>query len=177
MHSYGGGKITNYGSAKLRISYKDKSIVADFKIVKAPGNSSILGCRQALELGMLQLDVNSITRREVGTTLQGVVKHRKLTKSQVLQEYKDCFDKIGRKIQNQADEDAQPVIYPPRSVPVHMPLYKAEIDNMLKDGIISPVTEPTDSVNSIVCNIKETVKGRKVRLCLDPKELNKNIRR
>ena len=43
LHSYGGGKITNYGSAKLKISYKEQSTVADFKIVKASDNSSILG--------------------------------------------------------------------------------------------------------------------------------------
>ena len=44
--------------------------------------------------------------------------------------------------------------------------------------IITEVTEPTDWVNSIVCNVKETSNGRKkVRLCLDPKDLNKNNRR
>ena len=58
-----------------------------------------------------------------------------------------------------------------------MPLYQAEIDKMLAEGIISPVTGPTDWVNSIVSNIKETPSGKKVRLCLDPQDLNKNIRR
>lgn len=48
---------------------------------------------------------------------------------------------------------------------------------MIADDIITEVTEPTDWVNSIVCNLKETSDGRnKVRLCLDPKDLNKNIR-
>ena len=154
MHSYGGGKITNYGSAKLKISYKDKSTVADFKIFKAPGNSSFLGCRQALELDVLQLNVNSITGGEVGKALQEVVKHEKLTKSQVLQEYKkqEYFDKIGRfpceKCKIKLIEDAQQVIHPLKSVPVHiMSLYKAEIDKMLKDSIIRLVTDPTDWVN------------------------------
>ena len=48
---------------------------------------------------------------------------------------------------------------------------------MLAECIISPVTGPTAWVNSIVCNIKETPNGKKVRLCLDPKDLNKNIKR
>ena len=49
---------------------------------------------------------------------------------------------------------------------------------MIADDVITAVTEPTDWVNSIVCNVKETPDGRKkVRLCLDPKDLNKNIRR
>ena len=47
---------------------------------------------------------------------------------------------------------------------------------MIADDVITAVTEPTDWVNSIVCNVKETPDGRKkVRLCLDPKDLNKNI--
>ena len=119
---------------------------------------------------MLQLNVNITTRGEVGKTLQDVGKHRKMTKSQVLQECKDCFDKIGRfpgdKYKIKLIEDAQPVIHPPRSVPVHiMPLYKAEIDNMVKDGIISSMTEPTDLVNSIVCDIKETERERAHSTC------------
>ena len=48
---------------------------------------------------------------------------------------------------------------------------------MLAEGIISPVTGLTDRVNSIVCNIKETPSGKKVRLCLDSKDINKNIKR
>ena len=44
--------------------------------------------------------------------------------------------------------------------------------------MITAVHEPTDWLNSIVCNIKETPEGRKkIRLCLDAKDLNKNIRR
>ena len=48
---------------------------------------------------------------------------------------------------------------------------------MLDDNIITPVSGPTDWVNSIVCNIKDTENGKKVRLCLDPKDLNKAIKR
>ena len=57
-----------------------------------------------------------------------------------------------------------------------MPLYQAEIDKMLAEGIISWVTGQADWVNLIVCNIKKTPSGKKVRLCLDPKDLNKNIK-
>ena len=136
------------------------------------------------ELGLLTLNVNNIKSvRETSqqSKLIEVARQGTLTKHQVLHEYKDCFDKIGRfpgkKYKIKLIEEAKPVIHPPRTVPVHiMPLYQAEIDKMLAEGI-SPVTGPTDWVNSIVCNIKETPSGKKVRLCLDPKDLNKNIRR
>ena len=104
----------------------------------------------------------------------------KLTKELILKEYKDCFDKIGRfpggKYIKLIDNPL-PVVYPPRTVPVHiLPLYKAELDKMLAEDIIVPVTEPTEWVNSIVCHVTEKSDGtKKVRLCLDPKYLNKNI--
>ena len=177
LRKYGGGVIEHDGSTTLKITFRDKSTTADFKVVKAPGNPSILGCRQALELGIIALNVDAVNTQKPaggGTTA--------LTRSGVLQEYKDCFDKIGRfpgeKYKIQLKEDAIPVVHPPRTVPVHvLPLYKAELDKMLADGIISPVTGPTDWVNSIVCNITEGKNGKKVRLCLDPKDLNRNIRR
>lgn len=106
-----------------------------------------------------------------------------LSKSTVLEEYQDCFDKNGRfpgdKYHIQLIDNPKPVVHPPRTVPVNiLPLYKAESDKMITDDIITEVTEPTHWVNLIVCNVKETSDGRKkVRLCLDPKDLNKNIRR
>ena len=52
------------------------------------------------------------------------------------------------------------------------------MDKIVADDIITEVTEPTDWVNSIVRNVKETSDGReRVRLCLNPKDLSKNIRR
>ena len=60
LNKYGGGTIKNYGSVRLKISFLNKSTVVDFKIVEAPKNPSILGCRQVLELGLLTLNVNNI---------------------------------------------------------------------------------------------------------------------
>jgi len=94
-----------------------------------------------------------------------------------LEEYQDCFDKLVCFPGGKYHLPPVPVIHPPCTVPVHiLPLYKEEVDKMIADDIITAVNEPTDRVNSIVCNIKETPQGKKkVRLCLDPKDLNKNI--
>ena len=74
-----------------------------------------------------------------------VTRQGTLTKHQVLHEYMDCFDKIGRfpgeKYKIKLIKEAKPVIHPPRTVHVHiMPLYQAEMDKMLAKSIISPVT-------------------------------------
>ena len=81
-------------------------------------------------------------------------------------EYQDCFDKIGRfpggQYHIQLIDNATPIIHPPRKVPVHiMPLYKAELEKMIADDIITEVKEPTDWVNSIVCNVKRHLMGRR----------------
>ena len=84
----------------------------------------------------------------------------KLTKELIFIEYKDCFDKIGRflgeKYHIKLIDSPVPVVHPPRTVPVHI--------------------LPTEWVNSIVCHVTEKPDGtKKVRLCLDPKDLNKNF--
>ena len=100
----------------------------------------------------------------------------KLTKELILKEYKDCFNKIGRfpgeKYHIKLIDNPVPVVHPPKT----LPLYKAELDKMLAEDITVPVTEPTEWVNSIVCHVTEKPDGtRKARLCLNPKDLNKNI--
>ena len=45
---------------------------------------------------------------------------------------------------------------------------------LVEQGILSPVTEPTDWVNSIVYVSKP---NRKIQMCIDPKDLNKAIKR
>ena len=174
LKNYGGGTIPHIGTARLKLSYRGKSTIADFKIVQVSDSPSVLGCSQSLQLGILTLNVNSLSTAHAAVSL---------TREKVLLDYSDCFDKIGKfpgaKYSIKLIEDAQPVVHPPRTVPVHiMPLYKAELDKMLAENIISPVTEPTDWVNSIVCNVRDLANGeKKVRLCLDPRDLHKNIRR
>ena len=72
-------------------------------------------------------------------------------------------------------EQYKPVQHPPRSVPVAMQTtYKAELDRLTKEGIITEVKEHTEWINSIVPVMKP---NGSLRLCLDPKDLNKAIER
>ena len=52
--------------------------------------------------------------------------------------------------------------------------YKAKLDRLVKEGIITEVHEQTEWINSIVPVMKE---DGSLRLCLDPKNLNKAIKR
>ena len=52
--------------------------------------------------------------------------------------------------------------------------YKAELDRLVKEGILTEVHKYTEWINSIVPVMKE---DGSLRLCLDSKDLNKAIKR
>ena len=72
-------------------------------------------------------------------------------------------------------EQCRPVQHWPRSVPVAMQsAYKAELNRLVKEGIITEVKEHTKWINSIVPVMKS---NGSLRLCLDPKVSNQAFER
>ena len=93
--------------------------------------------------------------------------------------YPKCFAGIGifknYKYHIELDKNAKPVVHPVRKISLALiPKLDKELDTMLADGIVMPVEELTDWVNSLV--VREKPNGS-LRVCLDPKDLNKAIRR
>ena len=92
--------------------------------------------------------------------------------------YSRCFGELGclSSVHHiEIDETVKPVVHPPRKVPYALlDRLKKELDKMVKLGVIKPVTEPTKWVNSMVIVEKP---GGNLRICLDPKDLNKAIKR
>ena len=102
-----------------------------------------------------------------------------ITKEYMLKEYSDVFKGIdtlpGGLYHIRLKEQYKPVQHPPRLVPVAMQdAYKAELERLTKEGIITEVKEHTEWINSIVPVMKS---NGSLRLCLDPKDLNKAIKR
>jgi hypothetical protein len=107
--------------------------------------------------------------------VNAVADKKELTKEEVLTEYNDVFTglgyigdyKIGLK------EGAIPKQDPARSVRVALrDELKAKLNEIEKQGIRRKFEEPTDWVISAV----HAKKPGKLRVCLDPKELNKHIK-
>ena len=95
----------------------------------------------------------------------------------ILTEYADVFEGLGclaDPYHIEIDPTAQPVIHPPRKVPVTLrePL-RLELERMVEENILAPVSEATDWVSSMVT----VVKPNKLRICIDPKDLNRAIKR
>ena len=112
-------------------------------------------------------------------TINGKTHPLPTTKEYILHEYADVFKGIGTlpggPYHIKLKDSYKPVQHPPRSVPLGMQsAYKAELDRLVKEEIITEVHEHTEWINSIVPVMKE---DSSLRLCLDPKDLNKAIKR
>lgn len=91
--------------------------------------------------------------------------------------YADVFEGNGR-LEGQyhliTDDTVPPVVHPPRKVPIALrDRLKSELDRLEKLEVLTPVTTPTPWVSSMVM----VVKPNKLRICIDPKDLNKAVKR
>ena len=102
-----------------------------------------------------------------------------ITKEYVLSEFKDVLKGIGKlpggKYHFKLKPDALPVQHPPRAVlEKNKKAYKDGLERLCGLGINPPVARHKDWINSIVPVAKP---DGSIRLCLDPKNLNKSIKR
>ena len=96
----------------------------------------------------------------------------------ILSEFLDVFTGVGCLEGNysiRVDDNIPLVVHPPRKVPVPLrETLKTESHNLVKNGILAKVTEPTSLVSSLVMVKKP---NRNIRVCLDPRELKRAIKR
>jgi hypothetical protein len=127
-----------------------------------------------MNLVTLHYSIDIDTAKPPMTTSNGDLKATK----DILYEYGDVFNGIGcfnGKFHITLDPPAPLVIHPSRRVPEALcePL-KKELDSLESQGIIVKISEPNNWVNSLVCVTKPS---GSLRLCLNPKDLNKAIKR
>ena len=169
----------NMGSAGLIVFFNGRKSGATFFVTEADG-PAIVGLPTCLELNLVTLNcsvqqgspLNANRTREQVTLIKD--------KGDLVKRYPDCFDGVG-KFQGQyhitVDPSVLPVVYAQRRVPLSLrDDKKDELDDMESRGIITKLKEgePTAWVNSLVYRRKP---NGKLRICLDPKDLNKAISR
>ena len=90
--------------------------------------------------------------------------------------YPELFDVIGKfegEYHMVTDPNVPPSQHAMRKMPIeYQEKIEKELDRMQEQGIITKVTEPTEWVNSITYPVKP---NGDLRICLDPKDLNKTI--
>ena len=102
--------------------------------------------------------------------------NKPLTKESIFKEFHDIFEGLGNigHASVTVDPDAKPIQHAPRRIAVTLHKeVKAKLAELEKKQIIVKETEPTEWISSMVV----VAKPGKIRICFDPKELNKAIKR
>ena len=103
------------------------------------------------------------------------------SKEQILKYYPDVFEGIGKfpgpPYHIQLDPGVPPKQTPCHPIPVHLKeAFQQEVNKMLQVGVLKPVQEATPWINSFVLVEGKDKSGNlKLRICLDPTNLNKAI--
>ena len=163
LTGYGGMRLKVKGKCDVQCRYKDSRCVASFYIVDTD-SPAVLGLQTCVDLGLIKLVMSLSTSSEVDG---------------ILQQYSCVFKGLGclkQPYRIKIDNSVNPVIHPPRRIPAALrDRVKATLDEMEKMEVIRKVDEPTEWVNSMVT--VEKPNSNKLRICLDPKDLNVAIQR
>ena len=175
LRAYNGTQIKQYGMLQLPCKYgKSEWHTALFHICETDG-PAIIGLRTVLRLNIVarNCSVESDTSPVETQRCQPIASVQDLKTK-----YPEQFDAIGNfsgAYYIVLRYDVQPVIHAPRKCPIHIrDELKAELTQMEAQGVSRKVTEPTDWVSSIAVSCKA---NGQLRICLDPTDLNKSIRR
>lgn len=162
--SFAGSKIKPIGKCSVyclsnKIKYQLAFYVVDVKV------SPLLSKNACKLLGLIKF-VNEVKPTIHAADANGM-----------LEEFSDVFEGLGcldGTVKLQFDPSVTPVAHPPRKIPVALrDKLKKELDHMEKLGVIVKENKPTDWVNSMVVIDKD----KKLRICLDPRDLNQALKR
>lgn len=196
LETYGGFKIKpegtvhllceNTGNGNLKydnrpnLEISNNKIFLPFVIVNAKNENDrmkpILGLNGCIKLGLIK-NVNIVNKI---VESQDICKSNNvIEKEMFINKHKNVFEGIGKCTKSECHielkENVRPVVKPPRRVPFSiLSRLKDKLNQLVNEGIISKVDRPKNWVSNLV--IIEKNDGS-LRLCLDPQDLNKAIKR
>ncbi|XP_059046838.1 uncharacterized protein LOC131842315 [Achroia grisella] len=160
--AYSGDSIKVIGKCYYKVTHKQNNYILKFIIVDVD-SSAILGRNSCEELQLIKR-IMSVSTED--------------SNNKILNKYLDVFTGLGclpGKYKIKLHKNISPVVHAPRKLPIAL---KENVKNtlleMVNDGIIAKVEGPTDWVNSMT--VVKKASGD-LRICLDPRDLNKAIRR
>lgn len=162
LTSYTGNNLKIVGKCYIPCKKDDKTFNLEFYIVDS-NTQAILGLDSSLELNLIKR-IDSLTKNCQYNSL--------------INEFSELFEGIGcinEPYHIEIDKNAKPVVHPTRKVALPlMDDLKQSLAELEKSKIIERVQKPTDWVNALVLVRKP---DKKLRICLDPLDLNKVIKR
>ncbi|XP_067656436.1 uncharacterized protein [Haliotis asinina] len=161
LRSYSNHKIYPEGAVQLPVKYEGKTIPITFLIIDIDQENVISGDTSE-KLGLIaRVNLTSDSSESV----KQFVDFPELVKTTGTLPGEYCI---------KLDPDARGVVHPPRRQPAALkPKIVEKLHEMEENGYIVKVEEPTEWVNSMVVSIRKD----KIRICIDPKDLNKAILR
>lgn len=167
LSSYTNNLLSVIGTCFLNCTYNSKQYNIEFFVVES-NSLCILGLETSIKLNLIKR-VDSLEN----TSMCEIQNYGK-----ILEQFSHLFTGLGclkEKYHIELINNAQPVVHPPRKIP--LPLLK-EFKNVLRElensKIIRKVDEPTEWVNPIIIVRKP---NGSLRICLDPHDLNLAIKR
>ncbi|KAL5481461.1 hypothetical protein EMCRGX_G021622 [Ephydatia muelleri] len=167
---YDGSVRKSLGGCHLQIEVAERKVKSLYFEVMKSNHHSLLSLDTCLTLNLLSYKIG---------TVYAIQEEQKVTRLQVLEEFDDVFGGLGSlpgEYEIEIDEMVHAVQNRPRKIPHTM---KEAVENKLTQlvdlGVIAPVDVPTEWVSNITAVWKPDKK--QVRICLDPRDLNKAIKR
>ena len=186
LTAYNGSPIKQFGTFTTHVDWTPinrrvtNRLHTQWYVADTPG-PAILGLPLCTRLNIVELhcSVKLQRRRPPPQQVDALEMLTDLSSRQdLIDAYPDRFEGIGRfpgTYHITLRENATPVVHPPRKCPIALrPLVQDKLNEWEQEEIITPVEEPTDWVSSLAYSMKP---NGKLRLCLNPKDLNLAIKR
>ena len=173
LRLFDGSVMEPLGQANITIMKDKKEHCLEFQVVK--GNNKPLLSAQTSRIS-LKITIGNETLQDVHQIQERKTLNKPLTKDELLNTYKDVFEGLGHIGQAKitVNSEAQPVQHAPRRIAITLhQVVKNKVLELEQKSIVVKETEPTDWISSMVV----VAKPGKIRLCLDPKDLNNAVKR
>lgn len=168
--AYGGEEIPTAGFVTFICHLSERAYNLSFYVIKR-NVQPLIGLPDCLQMELISFnkEIHHVTADEVSCFA-----------SKIHSEYSDLFkDEIGKlpvTYSMRLNPAVHPVVKPARKIPAAMQgRVEAELRRMVNMGVLTPVSEPTEWVSSMVATHKKN--SEEIRLCIDPKDLNKALLR
>ena len=139
----------------------------------------LLGTKAIQQMKLIKVHEENFEKAAAATTTSAT-SMKAHTAQGIIEEYSDVFEGDLRTLEGlqhlNVDPSVPPSIAPSRRVPFAIkPRLKAELERLTDIGVLMPVDEPTElPLTDLITATKET---GDLRLCLDPQQLNKALKR
>ena len=178
--AYGGTTLPVVGQAVVEVERNNHKYDLECKLVDSTNIRPLLGRGACLSMNVVTyLDNDKLNKPDTQDAEVFILESATLSLQQLVREFPGVFKQgVGRlagEYHIRLKDNINPVQHVPRRVPVALrEQLKKTLHNMVKEHIITPVTDPTPWISSMVVVRK---RNGALRICLDPKELNTAIQR